>query len=74
LSKSYARQVKTELCHAVSRLDLRLHHIFNFDCMYFEMDNIVRRVDRKCRYSIQISLQIMVCFVHWVISLPEELR
>jgi len=51
LSKSYMRQVKTELCHAVSRLDHRLqHHIFNFDCMYFNMDNIVRRVDRKCRY------------------------
>jgi len=47
LSKSYARQVKTELCHAVSRLDLRLHRIFNFDCMYFNTDNIVCRVDRK---------------------------
>jgi len=25
-----------QLCHAAFRLDFRLHHIFNFNCMYFE--------------------------------------
>ena len=45
MSKSYMTQVKTEFCHAASRVDLRLHHIFNVDCMYFDMDNILVNVN-----------------------------